>query len=123
MALSPVQLVIDEEIINIARRLFKGMKVNEETLAVDLINHVGPKGHFMLEEHTMKFLKEGELIDTELFERSSRDSWEGKGSKTIEQKAREKAINVLENHTVEPIEPDLYKELKSIVEKADKCLA
>lgn len=123
MALSPVQLVIDEEIMNVARRLIKGMTVNEDTLAVDVINRVGPRGHFMLDDHTLKHLKAGELIDTELFERTRRDLWVDSGSKTIEQKARDKAISILEKHKIEPLDSDVARELKSIVDSADKNLA
>jgi trimethylamine--corrinoid protein Co-methyltransferase len=123
MALSPVQLIIDEEIMNIARRLARGMAVNEKTLAVDVINRVGPRGHFITDPHTLEFLKAGELMDTELFERTRRDMWLSAGGKTIEQKAREKAIYLLEHHTVEPVEPQIKKELDAILSSADRNLA
>ena len=123
MALSPVQLVIDEEIIKIVRRIVRGMTVNESTLAVDVIDRVGPRGHFIIDKHTLEYLKTGELIDTELFERTRRDMWQAEGAKTIEQKARGKALDLLEKHEIEPLDPDTSRELKSIVESADRNLA
>ncbi|MFQ6112363.1 MAG: trimethylamine methyltransferase family protein, partial [Nitrospinota bacterium] len=41
-ALSPVQLVIDDEIIGMVRRALKGIEVNDETLALDAIREIGP---------------------------------------------------------------------------------
>jgi len=122
MALSPVQLVIDDEIMQIARRWLRGIKVNEETLATNVIHKVGPRGHFLSEVHTMKYMKAGELIRTEIFDRDRRDVWEMKGSKGQEQRAREKALAILEKHHVPPLPDDVQKELETIVSKAEKIL-
>ena len=123
LTLSPVQLVIDDEIIKIARRLVKGMAVNKDTLAVEVVNRVGPRGQFLSDEHTLEYLRAGELIDTELFERTRRDVWQEAGNKTIEQKAREKALGILKKHEIEPLDASIHKELASIVKNADKHLA
>jgi trimethylamine--corrinoid protein Co-methyltransferase len=123
MAASPVQLVIDDEIMGIARRLSQGIKVNEDTLAVDAIDRVGPRGHFLSDLHTLQHLRTGELIRTEIFDRDLRDIWVSKGAKGLEQKAREKALAILDKHEVEPLPEDVVEELKSIVGKADQQLA
>ena len=122
MAISPAQLVIDNEIVLIARRLARGIEVNEETLAVEVIDRVGPRSHFIEDTHTLKHIRTGELIDTEIFERGNRETWESMGKKGLVQKAREKAREILEKHEVEPLPEDVLKELIDIVSRAEKEL-
>jgi trimethylamine--corrinoid protein Co-methyltransferase len=117
MALSPAQLVIDNEILNIARRWARGITVNEDTLAVDLIHKVGPRGHFLEEEHTLRHLMAGEQLNVDLFDRSFRDNWLRAGGKNLQQKAMEKAQAILDKHQVEPLPAEVSRELKAIVGK------
>ena len=53
-AMSYEQLIVDLEIIGMVKRYLGGIEINEETLAVDVTKAVGPGGHFMSEEHTLK---------------------------------------------------------------------
>jgi len=123
MALSPAQLVIDDEIVRIARRWVRGIVVDENSLAVDVIHKVGPGGQFLMEEHTLERLHTGELITTEIFERDKRELWEEKGSRSLEQKAREKGLAILAKHEVPPLPAEVKRELDSIVKSADNELA
>ena len=123
MALSPVQLVIDNEILEIARRWVRGITVSEDTLAVKVVKRVGPRGHFLGDYHTKKHLRTGEKVDTEIFESDQGDTWSLKGQKNLGQKAREKALAILKEHEVEPLPKDILKELRSIVNRADEELA
>jgi trimethylamine--corrinoid protein Co-methyltransferase len=123
MALNPAQLVIDDEIMHIARRWVRSIEVNENTLAVDVIRKVGPRGQFLTEEHTLNNLRTGELVTTEIFERDRRELWEAKGSKSLEQKAREKGLALLAKHQVPPLPEEVLRELAAIVKRADNELA
>jgi trimethylamine--corrinoid protein Co-methyltransferase len=123
MSISPAQLVIDDEIMCIARRWVRGITVNEDTLAVDVIQRVGPRGNFLIEEHTINHLRTGELITTEIFDRDRRELWEEKGSKSLEQKASEKGLALLAKHETPPLPEEVRRELASIVKCADAELA
>ena len=123
MALSPAQLVIDDEIMRIARRWVRGIDVSERALAINVIRNVGPRGQFIAEEHTLANLRSGELVTTEIFERDSRALWEEKGSRSLEQKAREKGLALLAKHQVPPLPVEAQRELAAIVESADRALA
>jgi len=123
MALSPAQLVIDDEIVRIARRWTRSIKVDESTLAVDVIAKVGPGGQFLMEEHTLDRLHTGELITTEIFERDKRELWEEKGSRSLEQKARERGLALLAKHQVPPLPVEVQRELAAIIRSADRELA
>ncbi len=116
----PVQLVIDDEIMAITRRWVRQMTVSEDTLALDVLEHVGPRGHFLEEEHTLEHLRAGELFSPELFERGSRTMWQSRGAITVVEAAREKARRILASHEVPPLPEEVTRELRSIVRKADE---
>jgi trimethylamine--corrinoid protein Co-methyltransferase len=123
LAANPVQLVMDDEIIGITRRISRGIEVNNDTLGLEAIARVGPRGTFLADEHTLKYLRTDEFFRPSIFDRDSRMSWLSKGAKGLEQKAKEKALTILEEHKVPSLPEDVVKELRSIVNKADQELA
>src|SRR6056297_2890302 len=114
-------LVINNDLIGFARRIVQGIEVNEDTLAVDLIDKVGPGGHFLGEEHTMKYFKE-ETYYPDLFKRQFFENWQEEGSKTLFDRANEKVIDILENYEPEPLPKDVQKKLQDIVDRAESKL-
>ena len=122
MALSPLQLVIDDELMTIARRWGRGIEVNENTLALDAIDRVGPRGSFLDDDHTLDNLRTGELVPLPLAERESRQVWEATGQKTVESKARERARALLVEHQPSPLADDVQRELDAIVTRADAAV-
>jgi len=114
---SPEAFVIDNEIIDYALRFAQGLEVNVETLAVDVINQVGPGGIFLGEKHTLKHFRErwmSRLSDIDSFE-----IWQKKGSKSIAEVAHEKVKEILATHKVEPIPEDTQKEISKILKRAE----
>ena len=114
---SPEALVIDNEIIDYALRFAQGFEVNDETLAVDVIHKVGPGGIFLGEKHTLKHFRErwmSRLSDIDSFE-----TWEKKGSRSIDKVAREKVKEILATHKPEPIPEDAQKEISKILKRAE----
>lgn len=120
---SPVQLVLDDEIMAITRRISRGIEINDDTLALEAIARVGPRGTFLADEHTLRYLRTDEHFRPTIFDHDLWSTWYAKGAKGLEQKAREKAVTILEEHEVEPLAEDVVKELRSIVRKADQELA
>ena len=53
MTMSYEQLLIDQEIVKMIRRVLQGIAVNKETIALDVIKKVGPAGNYS-ERHTLK---------------------------------------------------------------------
>lgn len=120
LAASPVQLVIDDEIMGIIRRILRGIEFSNETLGLEAIDRVGPKGSFLTDEHTLKYLRSQDIFEPGLFDRNARNLWESKGRKGLVDIAREKAISILDKHEVEPLSDDITKELDDIIKSADK---
>jgi len=123
MSLSPLQLVIDDELMAIARRWLKAIEVTDESLAVEAIARVGPRGDYMSDDHTIDFLHTGELLDLRLAERESRQVWEASGMKTLEGKARARGLELLATHRVEPLPDEVLRELAAIAARADREIA
>jgi trimethylamine--corrinoid protein Co-methyltransferase len=115
------QLVIDDELCKAMLTSLRGVEVNDETLALDVIKKVGPGGHFLAQKHTMdNFMKEQFI--PELIDRSSYDEWRKNGEKSLVDKAREKVKNILKEHSVPPLDKDIQKELDKIIKRAEKEL-
>lgn len=114
------QLVIDNEVLGMVLRAAKGIEVSPETLAVDVIKRVGPKGHFLGQKHTIRRLREEHYITT-FTDRNTRRAWEDKGRKDAIKRAKEKVEEILSSHKPEPLEKSVEKKLEEIRKRAQKA--
>jgi trimethylamine--corrinoid protein Co-methyltransferase len=99
------QFVIDNEMLGMAMRAVEGILVNNETLALDTIDHVGPGGHFILEDHTLDYMHREHYYISAVFDRQYRDMWEAAGSSDAWTRAKDAARYLLENHQPIPLDP------------------
>lgn len=97
-------LVATNEIIGMVKRYLSGIKVDTNTLALDVIAKVGPGGNFLNEDHTYKNFK-NEMFMPKLIDRSVYANWKKNGAKTLETRVNEKVKEILENYKPDPI-PD-----------------
>jgi trimethylamine--corrinoid protein Co-methyltransferase len=88
------KFVIDNEILGMVMRAVSGIKVNDSTLAFDLIKEVGPGGNFVAARHTRNFMRREHYRPT-LSDQNGREEWEAKGGRAIWQKAGEKARRIM----------------------------
>jgi trimethylamine--corrinoid protein Co-methyltransferase len=107
------QLVVSNEVIGMVRRIYRGIDVNEETLALDLIDEVGPGGEFLTSEHTLRHFRGNWYSD--LIQRVPHEKWVDEGRKDLGTRANEKAREILENHQPKPLDENVQKELKKII--------
>ena len=119
VAMSYEELVIDNEIVRMVRRILRGMAVNKDTLATEVIKAVGPAASYLGQKHTRTYMKQ-EISTSSLFDRRMHDVWQKNGGKDTHQRAREKALSIYENRTAEPVPPEIAAKLRSIVENAEK---
>jgi len=117
LCMSPEALVIDSEIIGIAFSFVHGFKVNDDTLALDVINKVGPGGHFLGEKHTLEHYK-GMWMPM-LSAKSPFETWVKQGSKPIDEVAKERVKEILATHKVEPIPEDIERKIFQILKRAE----
>lgn len=114
------QMVMDNENIALIRKLVQGVPVNDETLAVDLIDEVGPGGAFVSTEHTLRHMREAS--QPKLWDRDVRAAWEAHGATDLAARARAEARRVVAEHTPEPLPAGVLAELRRIVRKADETV-
>jgi len=80
MTISYEQYIINDEIIGMARRLLKGIEVNEDSIAFEAIKDAGPGGQFITSEHTYKHMRSEFFYGNGVTDGNSRENWKEKGS-------------------------------------------
>ncbi len=119
MTFSYEQLIIDNEIAGMVNRVLKGVRVTDDSLAVDIINKVGPAGSFLGEKHTVKYMKTDQSR-AKIFDRNMRSSWEANGSVSINDKVKKIAQEIINEHQPMPIDKDVLDQFKVIIASAEK---
>lgn len=110
------QLAICNEIIGWIKSYIEAVPVNEETLALDLIDSMGHDGQFIQLDHTQKYYRKQWY--PEIFERAIYENWADAGCKTLAERAAVKVENVLQGHQPPLLPEEVRKVLKGILECA-----
>ena len=107
------QLVMDNEIIAMTRKVLEGIPVTDDTLAVDVIKSVGARGHFLAEDHTFNNMRK--LSSPQQIDRRMRQFWNERGAKDLATVCDEKAREILETHQPDPLPDGVHEELLAII--------
>ena len=107
------QCLIDNEILEAVFRIGKGIKFDRDSLALRVIEEVGPRGNFLTHPHTLGHLRK-DRWDPMLTNRESWDTWEAKGSKDMRERAREKIKQILEEHHPRYLSKEMEAEIDRI---------
>jgi len=91
LTVSYEKFVVDNEILGMVMRAVEGIRVDDDTLAFDLIKQVGPGGHFVSAKHTRRYMR-SEHYQPSLSDRDSREEWESNGRRT----ALDRAAQIVE---------------------------
>jgi trimethylamine--corrinoid protein Co-methyltransferase len=110
------KLVIDNEICGIALRLSKGITFEDETLATNLIEKVGPGGTYLTERHTLEWVRKEQFIPSEIIDRKEWKAWKASGSKDIVKRAHEIVEKTLKMHKLELLPQDIQRDLEKVME-------
>ena len=115
MTCSHEQLLMDEDISAISRRIAGGLKVTPQTIAAEVIKSVGPHGEsYLINEHTMEWLHSDEYVKTGLSVVGPRATWEANGSKDTYQLARDKVAQYAAQEA-KPIAANVSAKLNEII--------
>ncbi len=121
MTFSFAQLVMDNEFARMIKHVVRGIPVNDETLAVDVIREIGPFKDFLSHDSTLRHMRSVQS-QPRLIDRTMREDWEKSGRKNITERAAEEARHILETHKPDPLPDDVLSTLRSIVEEAEEEL-
>ncbi len=106
--ISPHYLVLIDEVLSMVNQYMRGIPVNADTLALDVIDRVGPGGHYLEEEHTMRHFRN--VWYSDLFDRSNFDKWREQGSICFTERLREKTRKLMDHHA-EPLPAEIIREM------------
>ncbi len=110
-------VVACDEIIGMIGHILKGIEVTPESLALDVIDEVGPGGSYLAHEHTVKHFR-NELWFPQLIDRSNYQAWVKAGEKSLGARANSKVNKILREYSPQPLSPPIKKELETILRKA-----
>jgi trimethylamine--corrinoid protein Co-methyltransferase len=114
------KLVIDAEIIGMAKRLIGGVEQRDDPIALTLIRKLGHRADYLSDPHTLRWFKDELYIPSAVIDRGSYDGWQEAGAKTATERASERVEELLKTYQPSPISDDLRDELRSIATKAAK---
>jgi trimethylamine--corrinoid protein Co-methyltransferase len=122
------KLVIDNEIIGMIMRAVEGIKVDDTTLAFDVLKKAGPGGHFVSSfdvlkkagpgghfvssRHTRRYMR-SEQFHPQLSDRDNRDRWESRGAKDTNVRATDKVLEILNGPAQSVLSQEIRERLKS----------
>ena len=107
-------IVIVDEYLSLNRKIFAGVEVTPETLAVEVVRAVGPGGDFLAHRHTAKNVRKGQWRPT-IINRQGHVRWQEEGGLDLREKARRKALKILETHQPEPLAADVAARIDALV--------
>jgi trimethylamine--corrinoid protein Co-methyltransferase len=96
-AASLEQMVIDDDIVGMAMRALRGVEVTDASLAVEAIDRVGPGGHYLMDAHTLQFMR-SELYQPPLADRQNRAVWQSAGKRDTRARAIARLQKLLDAH-------------------------
>jgi trimethylamine--corrinoid protein Co-methyltransferase len=105
-------LLLDDEICGAALRTARGIEVNDDTLALDLIKRIGFSGNYLAEEHTAANFRR-ELFIPRLAAREPYETWEKNGGKLAYDHARERAAKILADHQPRQLDPAIVAAMQA----------
>jgi trimethylamine--corrinoid protein Co-methyltransferase len=107
---SPELVLVINEALDMLKVFRKGIRVDEETLALDVIKEVGPSGHYLNHKHTLDHFKE--IWYSEYMDRSIAGN-----VVTVNEKINTRTREIIENYAPKPLADD---ELKLVQETEKK---
>jgi trimethylamine--corrinoid protein Co-methyltransferase len=116
MGASLAKVVLDEELIIKARRFLSPIKTNETSLAVDVINEIGPGGCFIQHDHTLEHFRE-ELRTESIFHSPDYNSWTANGKRNAVHLAHERAMKLIDAYQPPEMDQGIKEEIEAYVKR------
>jgi len=120
MTASYEQITAMNEVAGLVKRFLSGFEISEKTIDLEMIDQVGPGGHFLGEEHTYQHFRSGWI--PELFDRSSHEAWEKDGRQTLGDRSRARVQEIFETHTPPALEKAVLSRMDAVIEEAERLI-
>ena len=113
---SLAQLAICDEIAAWIRSAIAPVVIDDETLALDLIDRLGPDGSFLDTPHTFAHYRERWYPS--LIERASHGAWTARGARTMGERASDRVDELLATHKPPPLPDAVAAAIDEILARA-----
>jgi trimethylamine--corrinoid protein Co-methyltransferase len=113
MCCSARQLVFGNQVVGMVKHFMRGITVNRDTLAREVIEAVGPGGEYLTQKHTLDHFR-SQLWQSKLMDRQPRKKWEAAGAKTLETAVQEEIDRILIDHQPWALDGSIMEELARI---------
>jgi trimethylamine--corrinoid protein Co-methyltransferase len=107
--------VIANDTIGWLRAATRGVPVDDESLALDVVEDVGPTGNYLSHQHTMRHFREP--FYSKLADKGTHSQWVARGATTMEERAARQVEEILESHQPEPLPADVQRDLAAIIQR------
>jgi len=108
-------IAIANDILGFLRAATAGVTVDDETLALDVVEELGPTGAYLGHEHTLRHYKEP--FYSKLSDKNPYSVWQKRGGTTMEGRASKAIDNILKEHKAEPLPESVQAGIKEIVQR------
>ncbi len=114
------QCVIDDEIVSAAFHIARGIEVNDDTIAFDVIKELGPaNAQYLTHEHTLRHLRKL-FWPPKITNRQKWDAWMAAGGKDMRERARERAREILAEHHPQYLSEAAVQQIHRIAQSAQE---
>jgi trimethylamine---corrinoid protein Co-methyltransferase len=114
------KLVIDAEMIGMAKRLLRGIEQRDEPIALTLFQKMGHRAEYLAEPHTLKWFAKELYLPSPVIDRATTDGWLRKGATTAAERAVERVRTLVASYTPSPVPAALRAELRDITLRAGR---
>jgi trimethylamine---corrinoid protein Co-methyltransferase len=114
------KLVIDAEMIGMAKRLLRGIEQRDEPIALTLFHKLGHRADYLAEPHTLKWFSKELYLPSPIIDRATTDGWLRKGATTAAERAVERVRSLVGAYQPPPVPAELRSELRAIATRAAK---
>jgi trimethylamine--corrinoid protein Co-methyltransferase len=120
--LSLEALVIENEIINYARRILQGVAVDDERLGVHLFRELKSNNNFLSHRHTMRYHKEELWVPNLLTRSLGIESWLSGGMPNLNKAARLVLEQITSAHAPPFVSDESQDKIESIIKRRQRLL-
>jgi trimethylamine--corrinoid protein Co-methyltransferase len=116
LTLSYEMIVLTDELVAMTDHIMKGIEVNDDTLMLDELDKVGPGGHFLDTEQTLKRFRS--FWFPSLLDRQRRPEWVEAGAATLGQRLNARVKEIVKEHQPKPLDPEKKQKVQEILAQA-----
>ncbi len=112
------KLILDAEMIGMAKRLIAGVEFRDQPVAVELMRRSAHQANFLSQPHTHKWFRKELYIPSPVIDRGSLEAWQNAGSRSADSRAADRIEMLLKSYKPTPLSVEIKHALREITQTA-----